>query len=408
LLKIFVLLRCLNSGISAEPSCSQRCFPVLKTKVNLNHYQEKTRLNYRLKSEIKMDKRKLIQIIEKELEELKLLSEEVAEDENDTSLIIELALSKARLLCQEIELLRELTAKNIAIATDDLSEENEDELIEEDEVSDVSISDPELEIVNFEESESEEIPEPDEEDEVLPDIDEENEEDDFNEDEIESEEEEPELDEDEATDDDLTEDEDQDESEEEYIEEEIEEELIEFGVTDNYIKEEIEEDEPQLAFEHTELKTDSPQGIREINIDDMDDDDLEPIKISPVSNVTTRPVMREIPKPEELIQEKTVIAEPLTKDRSLNDAIGETKSTEPPLTSGPISSLRAAIGLNDRFLFIREIFANNTDKYNSVIDQLDKLETQQQAVELLKANITLQKNETSMKFVDLLKRRFSK
>lgn len=355
-----------------------------------------------------MDKRKLIQIIEKELEELKVLSEEVAENENDTSLIIELALSKARLLCQEIELLRELTAKNVAIPTDDLSEENEDEQLEEDEVSDVSISDPELEIVNFEESE--ETLESDEENEYQADFDEENEEDDFNEDEIESEEEEPELDEDEATDDDLTDDEDQDESEEEYIEEEIEEEeLIEFGVNDdNEENEEAEEPLPESKIEHTELKTDLQAGVREINIDDDDDDDLEPIKTPPVSNVTERPVMREIPKPEELIQEKTVIGEPLIKDRSLNDAIGETKSTEPPLTSGPISSLRAAIGLNDRFLFIREIFANNTDKYNSVIDQLDKLETQQQAVELLKANITLQKNETSMKFVDLLKRRFSK
>jgi len=350
-----------------------------------------------------MDKRKLIQIIEKELDELKVLSEEIAENEDDTSLIIELALSKARLLCQEIELLRELTSKNVAIVTDDLSEE--------DEVSDVSISDPELEIVNFEESESEVIPELDEEDETLPNFDEENEEDDFNEDEIESEEEEPELDVDEATDDDLTDDEDQDESEEEYIEEEIEEEeLIEFGVNGNDEEnEEAEEPQAESKNEHTELKTDLQAGVREINIDDMDDDDdLEPIKIPPVSNVTERPVMREIPKPEELIQEKMIIGELPLQDRTLNDTIGETKSTEIPLISGPISSLRAAIGLNDRFLFIREIFANNTDKYNSVIDQLDKLETQQQAVELLKANITLQKNETSMKFVDLLKRRFSK
>jgi len=356
-----------------------------------------------------MDKRKLIQIIEKELEELKVLSEEIAENEDDTSLIIELALSKARLLCQEIELLRELTSKNVAIVTDDLSEE--DEQIEEDEVSDVSISDPELEIVNFEESESEEIQEPDEEDEVLANFDEENEEDDFNEDEIDVEEEEPELEEDEATEDDLTDEDDQDESEEVYIEEELEEEeLIEFGENGNEEEnEEAEEPQPESNIEHTELKADPHTGIREINMDDMDDDDdLEPIKILPVSNVSERPVMREIPKPEELIQQKLVIDESSSKDRTLNDAIGETKSTEIPLISGPISSLRAAIGLNDRFLFIREIFANNTDKYNSVIDQLDKLETQQQAVELLKANITLQKNETSMKFVDLLKRRFSK
>lgn len=354
-----------------------------------------------------MDKRKLIQIIEKELEELKVLSEEIAENEDDTSLIIELALSKARLLCQEIELLRELTVKNVAIPTDNSCEENEDEQIEEDEISDVSISDPELEIVNFEESE--EIPEPDEESEVLANFDEENEEDDFQEDKID--EEVPELEEDEATEDDLTDEDDQDESEEEYIEEEIEEEeLIEFGENDNEEEnEEMEAPQTESNIEHTELKTDLQAGVREISIDDMDDDDdLEPIKIQPVSNVTERPVMREIPKPEELIQEKVLIDEPSSKDRSLNDTIGETKSTEPTLTTGTISSLRAAIGLNDRFLFIREIFANNTDKYNTVIDHLDKLETIQQAVDYLKANLTLQKNETSMKFVDLLKRRFSK
>lgn len=56
-----------------------------------------------------MDKRKLIQIITKDLEELKFLTEEVTDSEGDATLIIDLAHSKARLLCQEIELLRELS-----------------------------------------------------------------------------------------------------------------------------------------------------------------------------------------------------------------------------------------------------------------------------------------------------------
>lgn len=346
-----------------------------------------------------MDKRKLIQIIEKELEELKILSEEIAETEDKTSLIIDLALSKARLLCQEIELLRELTAKDATIPTDDSPEENEEEQFEEDEVSDVSISDPELEIVEFEESELEEAPELDDEFDPEDADDEETTEDEDNE---------------ESTEDDLTDDEeDLDENESEFIEEEIEEEgLIDFGI-DN--KDEIEEDlvedeEPHTSstIESTELKTDSQAGVREITIDMDDDDDLEPVKVSTASVPVERPVMREIPKPEELLQEKSVTGESFPKEPSLNDTIGETKSTEPSLSVGSISSLRASIGLNDRFLFIREIFGNNTDKYNTIIDQLDKLETQQQAVELLKANLTLQKNETSMKFVDLLKRRFSK
>jgi len=337
-----------------------------------------------------MDKRKLIQIIEKELEELKILSEEIAESEDKTSLIIDLTLSKARLLCQEIELLRELTAKGVAIPTDDSPEENEEEQIDEDEdeLSDVNISDPELEIVDFEESETEES---DEDDEI-------------------DSEEETDLDEDNEDDDLTDEDDDLDESEPEFIEEEIEEEgLIEFGVNDNGEIEEDEEEEtePKSTIESTELKTEPQPGVREITID-MEDDDMEPVKVSPTPGMADRPVMREIPKPEELAQEKPVIGETFQKEPSLNDSIGETKSAESPINSGAISSLRASIGLNDRFQFIREIFNNNTDKYNTVIDHLDKLETIQQAVDYLKANLTLQKNETSMKFVDLLKRRFSK
>lgn len=345
-----------------------------------------------------MDKRKLIQIIEKELEELKVLSEEIAENENDTSLIINLALSKARLLCQEIELMREIIAKGVVVPADDSPLEDEEEWADdvEDEVSDVSISDPELEIVNFEEKESEE--------DDTTSLDDENEDVSFQEDELDSED----LDEDEPE---IDEDDDQDEGEQEFDEEEAEkkEGLIEFGEDNNETEEEIDEYKKyQPTVEHTILETEPQPGVREINIDDSEDDDLEPVKIARATDVADRPVMREIPKPEELILEKKGVGDSFQKEPSLNDSIGESKTGESPLTSGSISSLRAAIGLNDRFLFIREIFANNTDKYNTIIDHLDKLETIQQAVDYLKANLTLQKNETSMKFVDLLKRRFSK
>ena len=205
-------------------------------------------------------------------------------------------------------------------------------------------------------------------------------------------------------DDDLTDDEDQEDDDEFEGNEIVGDELLEFGeAEDNEVIE-----TPTQNVIQTELKTDLQAGVREITIDEMDDEDLEPVKVQGTPNVAERPVMREIPKPEELLQEEKIAEAPYQKEPSLNETIGENKTAEPQLSSGAITSLRAAIGLNDRFLFIREIFGNNTDKYNTIIDQLDKLETQQQAVELLKSNITLQKNETSMKFVNLLKRRFSK
>ena len=342
-----------------------------------------------------MNKLKLARIIEKDLEEIRLLCEEVAESEDDSTLIIDLALSRARLLCQEFELLREL-----ATLLTPLNQEAEEDFPEEedDEVSDLSFSDPELEILNFEENEFPEEEELAGEDES---IDEEESIDGGTEDEekVDWEEDKQEdlIQEEEEDEDDLTEDEDDEDDNEDEDEDDLSEEE----------EEEVEEEETLMEVEDTEIENEPTSRVREILIEEMDDE-LEPVKFSPPSGSSSRPVMHEIPKPENPVQEKMVVGESFHKERSVNDVISENKSNESNINNGPISSLRAAIGLNDRFIFIREIFDNNTDKYNTLIDQLDKLETIQQAVELLKANLTLQKNETSLKFVDLLKRRFSK
>jgi hypothetical protein len=366
-----------------------------------------------------MDKLKLVRIISKDLEEIKILTDEVAENQDNSSLIIDLALSRARLLCQELEVLRSLSNQE-----DSLTNEIEDESIiaDENEVSELTISDPELEIVNFDVpdlDDEEEISEEDVEDveemvvyDSEDDLDEEaelNSEDNIEEDEEKEEEEESE--------DEIAEDEEDfhDESEEDIEEddfnsiEEEENELNEEKAIEYEEQEEASLEEAKKAVQH---------AVREIKIHDLDDEEDEELEFTPVSSQAGRPVMREIPKPEiietkipfeeEPEPEELEEEEPIQKERTLNETLGENKAAEPPLSNSPISSLRASIGLNDRFLFIKEIFNNNTEKYNTIIDQLDKMETIQQAVDYLKGNLSLQKNETSLKFVELLKRRFSK
>lgn len=326
-----------------------------------------------------MDKHKLVRIIVKDLEEIKVLSEEVAESQDDTLLVIDLALNRARLLCQEIELLREFYGK-----TETIHPVDEDDFAE-DELSVVGDSDPEFEILNFDKHEitTDEQLEEDESDLLT----------------SEEEEEEPEEE-------DLT---DEDEDEEAVIDEEVEEEHLEQLDEVEPVEDEIEEPELTPDVQVNESKEEPKSGYRTIPIEELEDnDDLDQVRFMPQAEPPTRPVMREIPKPENPVQEKTLAGDTFQNEQSVNDIMGEKKAEESNLNNGPISSLRASIGLNDRFLFIREIFANNTDKYNTVIDQLDKLETIQQAVEYLKANLTLQKNDTSLKFVELLKRRFSK
>lgn len=419
-------------------------------------------MNYRLKSKIKMNKLKLVQIIVKDLDELKILTQEIAESQNDSPIFIDLALNRANLICEEIKLLRKFSenVNSLAQSVDEGLEEDEDE------VSDLHFADPDLEILDFEhqetideevvdvnniveleeEAQEEDTPEVEiEEDEDFePEVSEMNypepefeisDPEDMKSDELEELDNEEDVvynsEEEEENDEEIDEDdEDSIDNEDELEEEEdladlndqvLEDDLVDFDDDDDdeaEMEQEIETETDQLdnpsktVSQFNELKTDHHSGIREIHIEDLDDEENNPLQFAPAEN-KSRPVMREIPKPEiptheNPAPEKQIIGETFSKEKSLNDAMGENKSVESSLGNGPISSLRAAIGLNDRFLFIREIFANNTDKYNMVIDQLDKLETIQQAVEYLKANLSLEKTPTSLKFVELLKRRFSK
>lgn len=349
-----------------------------------------------------MDKRKLVNIILKDLEEVRILSEEVAESEDASLIEIELALNRAKLLIHEIELLREL-AGGPTFVHDRLEEEKEEEAELDEHDENISYPEPELEITNYN---NEELPQgdelPEEEDDFGPeeeedeDLDEDLEDEEFDEEEENEEEAELEIDEDELKE------EDWDETEEEPLEDENEEPA----------QEQVKQ-QPASPVQAAEMKSNPQEGFREINMDDDDDDDIQPIRVSsPAAAPTnTRPPMREIPKPEDVIadtSEKAVMGEKFHKERTLNDTLGENKAPDSKLTNGPITSLKAAIGLNDRFLFTREIFNNNAAKYNEVIDNLDKMDQIQEAVEYLRSNLTMQKNEASMKFVELLKRRFTK
>jgi hypothetical protein len=75
----------------------------------------------------------------------------------------------------------------------------------------------------------------------------------------------------------------------------------------------------------------------------------------------------------------------------------------------PISDLITGIGLNDKFSFISDLFANNASKYEEAIHRINK------AVNLDEANWILQKyhsaeweqkHETLVRMKDFVKRRF--
>jgi len=93
--------------------------------------------------------------------------------------------------------------------------------------------------------------------------------------------------------------------------------------------------------------------------------------------------------------------------QSTNDVLSPEKS-DSGYPVMPINSIWDGIGINDRFLYIRELFANSSAKFETTINALDKLDTIQDAVNFLKLNFKWAKTDASQKFLVLVKRRFTK
>ncbi|TNF45579.1 MAG: hypothetical protein EP310_01295 [Bacteroidetes bacterium] len=95
------------------------------------------------------------------------------------------------------------------------------------------------------------------------------------------------------------------------------------------------------------------------------------------------------------------------KEKSVNDIIGDDFSKlEHKLSNRPINSIQAAIGINDRFQYIRELFEGSADSFAKTVADLDSMNDLKEAVNYLQTHFKWKKNETSLKFVSLIKRRF--
>lgn len=116
----------------------------------------------------------------------------------------------------------------------------------------------------------------------------------------------------------------------------------------------------------------------------------------------------------ELQEEKVVdeanhrLGDSFSKEKSVNDLIdSENSNLEHKLSNRPVESIKKSIGINDRFQYIRELFEGNAEKFVKAVTELDEKEDISEAVDYLKQNFEWKKNETSLKFINLVKRRFS-
>jgi len=183
-------------------------------------------------------------------------------------------------------------------------------------------------------------------------------------------------------------------------EEQFAEEIIEEPVKKTPVVEEIAEPETEEEVEEIINK----QEIEE-----------------PVESEESELIKKDKPEPEveekhevELQEEKVVdeanhrLGDSFSKEKSVNDLIdAESSNLEHKLSNRPVESIKKSIGINDRFQYIRELFEGNAEKFVNAVTELDEKKDINEAVDYLKKNFEWKKNETSLKFVNLVKRRFS-
>ena len=118
----------------------------------------------------------------------------------------------------------------------------------------------------------------------------------------------------------------------------------------------------------------------------------------------------EINIPSKKTVETSIIADKFSHLSSrFNEQLGGRKGEEDVsdhLKSKKLISLSEAIGVNDRFLFIREIFDGNKDAYAQAISRLETAESLQDAMAVI-MSYTGEKdeNEAIRQLLDLVKRK---
>ncbi len=123
-----------------------------------------------------------------------------------------------------------------------------------------------------------------------------------------------------------------------------------------------------------------------------------------------KPPVTKVEVPPKKPVDQPIIADQFTnRSESFNEKLGSLKHEEDVLEilkSRPVTSLAEAIGVNDKFLFIREIFHSNQENYNSAISRLESAGSIDEAISVIK-DYTGEStdNETVRQLLDLIKRK---
>lgn len=123
------------------------------------------------------------------------------------------------------------------------------------------------------------------------------------------------------------------------------------------------------------------------------------------------PIHKEEPVRTDRRSSESIIADQFSnRSERFNEKLGEHMHEDDVLEilkTKPLLSLDEAIGINDKFLFIREIFDGNTDTYNQAIQKLESVGSLSDAMAVIMSYSGENTgNEAVRRLIDMIKRKF--
>ncbi len=182
--------------------------------------------------------------------------------------------------------------------------------------------------------------------------------------------------------------------------------------------EEIPEPETKETYEKPVITEKEPEEQQEIQ--HMEEEPAEPAEIPEEKEVVSHKEVREEPEMPDAQQDYTETEEDSkstidlfsSAEPTISDVYSEqeTVTVADKFNQETVNELREAIGINEKFLFINELFNGDMSKYNKAIDELDEMATYKGAeTYLLELKVQHQWEEDSqalMKLTELVKRKF--
>jgi len=188
------------------------------------------------------------------------------------------------------------------------------------------------------------------------------------------------------------------------VEEKTPEIIVEEKIHETAIEEKIKVAENEIKVPEI-AKVPEMAKVAEVVIHEKTENEVSVQEVSTQSVVVQQELQMEDEEPVDIHNKR--LGDSFLKEKSVNDLMSDDFSKlEYKLSNRPVSSIQSAIGINDRFQYIRELFEGSTDNFVKTVADLDSMNNIKDAVNYLQSNFKWKKNETSLKFVNLIKRRF--